>query len=309
MPSIPPAADKSHKPEKPRYWVLEVALAIQSEELWSLYCYDLGAVGAEQVAHDEQMLRQRYFFDAPPCWKPQDLLKQFASDYPGVALPHDISLTEQPSEDWASAWRVHFKPLPVGNSLLVCPPWEVPEQERREGRKVLIVEPGQGFGTGAHATTSLALELLERQLAGAQPAHAASTVLDVGAGSGILAIAAGILGAASILAIDIDPVALPEVRANAAANGLGSRIRAVVGDADCVGGVFGLVLANIVAPVLVAQRERLVACVGRGGTLLLSGILIDERHQLIDAYSRRGMVIIEQAERDEWWACTLRRRP
>ena len=147
-----------------------------------------------------------------------------------------------PDEPWADAWRAHFRPVPVGRRLLVCPPWEVPPPALAQGRLVVLIEPGRAFGTGGHGSTRSCLELLERALGGGAVSHA----LDVGCGSGILAIAAAALGVRRVDAIDLDPDAVAATEDNARRNAVADRVRASVADVDgWAGPAAPLVLANL----------------------------------------------------------------
>ncbi|MBI3992075.1 MAG: 50S ribosomal protein L11 methyltransferase [Candidatus Lambdaproteobacteria bacterium] len=298
-----PDAPATLQPVPERYWVLDAALPPGGEDLWSLFCFEQGATGAETLGEDETGLHQRHFFAAPPCREVSELVRAFAAAYPAAPPPHRVNLADRVVEDWAAAWRSHFAPTPVGETLLVCPPWDVPAGSARDGRRALVINPGQGFGTGAHATTWLALALLERRLAMGPPP---SALLDVGTGSGILALAGGLRGVRDLWALDVDAVVMPEVAANAALNSL-PRPRRVVGGPGCLARDFALVCANIVSPVLLAECAHLVRRTAPGGTLVLSGVLQAERAQVLAAYSAAGMVLLEQAVREEWWAGLLRR--
>ena len=302
-PPAPPDASTTPQPAPERYWVLDAVLPAGGEELWSLFCFEQGATGAETLEQDETGLQQRHFFTAPPCRDSSELVRAFAAAYPAAPRPRRVTLAERLVEDWAAAWRSPVAPLPVGETLLVCPPWEVPSGAALGGRRPLLINPGQGFGTGAHATTWLALALLERRLA-AGPLPPA--LLDVGTGSGILALAAGLRGVPHLWTLDVDAVVMPEVAANAALNGLRPP-RRVVGGPGCLARDFALVCANIVSPVLLAERAHLLQRTAPGGDLVLSGVLRTERADVLAAYSAAGMVLVEQAEREEWWAGRLHR--
>src|SRR5262249_46370093 len=141
-------------------------------------------------------------------------------------------------------WRAHFRPVPVGRRLLVCPPWEVPSPDLAGGRLRVLIEPGRAFGTGAHGSTRSCLELLERAIAAAPVPHA----LDVGGGSGLPPLPPAGLGVSRVDAIDLDPDAVAAIAENARRNGVADRVHASVAAADAWDGPAApLVLANLLA--------------------------------------------------------------
>jgi ribosomal protein L11 methyltransferase len=202
--------------------------------------------------------------------------------------------------DWAAAWREHFRPVAVGRALLVAPPWDAPEVP---GRVVLVIEPGRAFGTGHHGTTAGCLELLETLVAADRPAHA----LDVGTGSGILAIAAARLGVAEVLACDSDPDAVAAAGANAARNGVGERVRTVLADAATLAtGPAPLVLANLLASAHRALARRYAGLVAAGGSLVLGGLLDAEADGVAQALAEHGFRREAARSLDGWTSLALR---
>jgi ribosomal protein L11 methyltransferase len=218
----------------------------------------------------------------------------------GLALPTGPTITALADRDWGEAWREHFRPLAVGRGLLVAPPWDVPAAP---DRIVLIIEPGRAFGTGHHGSTAGCLELLERALAGVAP----MTAIDVGTGSGILAIAAARLGVERILAVDDDPDAVTAAVANAERNGVAARIDCRLGDAaELEAQQAPLIIANILA----AAHRRLAARYGRllapGGTLLLGGILDGEAEDVRGALRAHRLAPADALSIDGWTALGFR---
>ncbi|RME82282.1 MAG: 50S ribosomal protein L11 methyltransferase [Caldilineae bacterium] len=205
-------------------------------------------------------------------------------------------------EDWAEAWKKHYHPLRVGQRLLISPTWEQPETDADD--VVIWLDPGMAFGTGLHPSTRLILRLLERHL------RPNDRVLDVGTGSGILAIAALKLGATHVHATDIDPVAVETARQNLACNRVGDRCTLEVGSVPAEG-EFRIVCANILADVLadLLLHEDLGARVAPGGLLLLSGIIEYRRHILDLALAARGWSAIDQEREGEWLAFAARKNP
>ncbi len=209
---------------------------------------------------------------------------------------------DEPAEDWRERWKRFYRPLRVSRRLGVCPSWET-WPGPVEGVCVIRMDPGRAFGTGAHETTRLCLRLLDRVLAEREGAH----VLDVGCGSGILSIAAALLGAPRVLALDIDPWAIQATRENASRNGVGARLRVVRGDVRCVRGAYPVVVANILFQVLAGAAPELARRVEPGGFLILSGFLAQEREPMKRIYSAHGLHPAGESTEGEWAALVLHR--
>jgi ribosomal protein L11 methyltransferase len=206
-------------------------------------------------------------------------------------------------EDWAEAWKAYFPVLRVGRRLVIRPTWR---RHRREPDDiVLALDPGMAFGTGLHPTTRLCLAALEG-LAD-QGAIEGARVLDVGCGSGILAIAAVKLGAADALGVDTDPIAIESTQANAGRNRLARRIRTRVGSLPSGEPPFDVVLANLIAGLLVPLAGDLRNEIRFGGTLLASGIFIDREDEVRSAFEATGLVIVERSAEGDWVALTATR--
>jgi ribosomal protein L11 methyltransferase len=200
--------------------------------------------------------------------------------------------------DWATAWKSHFPVLRVGRRLVIRPTWR--RHRRRPDDVVLALDPGMAFGTGLHPTTRLCLAALERladdgRLRGAR-------VLDVGCGSGILAIAALRLGAGSALGVDTDPIAVEASEANVRRNRLVRRFRARAGSVPSGEPRFDVVLANLIASVLVGLADELAAELRPGGTLLASGIFRDREADVGLALEAAGLVVGDRSAEGDWVA-------
>jgi ribosomal protein L11 methyltransferase len=200
--------------------------------------------------------------------------------------------------DWAEAWKAHFPVLRVGRRLVIRPTWR--RHRRSPDDVVLALDPGMAFGTGLHPTTRLCLAALE-SLAD-RGAVSGARVLDVGCGSGILAIAAVRLGAASALGVDTDPIAVEATTANAARNRIARRIRAGEGTLPTGEPPFDVVLANLIAGVLVPLAPLLATEHRPGGTLLASGIFVDREAEVRAAFEAAGLHVRERSEEGEWVA-------
>ena len=206
-------------------------------------------------------------------------------------------------EDWAAAWKAYFPVLRVGRRLVIRPTWR---RHRRAADDVVIaMDPGMAFGTGLHPTTRLCLAALE-PLAD-RGALVGARVLDVGCGSGILAIAALRLGAARALGVDTDPIAIESTTANARRNGLARRLRARAGSLPSGEPPFDVVLANLIAGVLVPLAPALRNELRPGGSLLASGIFEDREADVVTAFEAAGLAIAARSSEGEWVALEARR--
>lgn len=188
-----------------------------------------------------------------------------------------VTLEPLPDQPWERAWLEHFRPMRFGRRLWVCPQEQNIPAGQQTDAVVLRLDPGLAFGTGSHATTALCLEWLDS----ADLVH--KRVVDYGCGSGILAIAAALLGAASVVAIDHDPQALLATRDNALVNGVSASIH-VTDDSEGVGAPADVVLANILASTLVELADSILNLVRPGGQLVLSGILEEQAATVVAAY-------------------------
>ncbi len=216
-----------------------------------------------------------------------------------------------PRRRWEEAWKRHFHPIEVGRRLLVKPTWS--RRAPRPGQVAVRLDPGLSFGTGQHPTTAFCLEQIVR-LAPRSGKHAPApsrSLLDIGAGSGILAIAAARLGYAPVEAFDFDPDAVAAARANAELNGVANQIHLTRRDLRRLplraARRFDVVCANLLADLLVAQRERILARVAPGGTLVLAGILASEFASVVAAYRSAGWRTVTVRTAGEWRSAALRR--
>lgn len=205
-------------------------------------------------------------------------------------------------EVWRDGWKRHFHALQVSSRLGVCPSWEewVPEDPRV---RVIRMDPGQAFGTGAHETTRICLRLIDEELRASVP----DSFLDVGCGSGILSIAARLLGVPRVTAVDLDPLATGATLQNARRNGVDRGLQIVRGDLRAIRADYPLVAANILFQVLLGLAPILAARVARGGKLVLSGMLQKELRPAETVYGRLGLAPVRTETDGEWGALVLGR--
>ncbi|WP_020677214.1 50S ribosomal protein L11 methyltransferase [Geopsychrobacter electrodiphilus] len=205
-------------------------------------------------------------------------------------------------EDWAEGWKQHFSTMRIGRNLIIHPSWEA--YDPAENEKVLELDPGMAFGTGSHGTTLLCLEgivdLFDR---GESP----QSLLDVGTGSGILAMAAAALGADKILACDIDPLACEIATENCRKNQLEARIQITSEPLDQLPGHYNVVVANILAEENIRLADQLVDHLAPGGYLFLSGILQEKEKLVCDGFADQPLELLDVTRQDGWACLTWRR--
>jgi len=236
-------------------------------------------------------------------------LPALRADMPGVDFGSlSVQCRTVDEEDWAENWKSYYKPIPIGEKLLVKPEWEKIVEAGE--RLVINMEPGMAFGTGTHATTRLCLELLERY------ATPGCSMLDLGCGSGILSIAGALLGAGRVTGVDIDPYAVEVAGRNAELNGEAGRrcaflpgdVRAEGKPADSLAAQpYALVTANIVADVIIALAPHTGRFLLPDGKLLVSGILSERLPEVREALEGQGFLVIETREEEGWAAMALGR--
>mgnify|MGYP002732673141 CR=1 FL=1 len=212
----------------------------------------------------------------------------------------DVQTQEVHDEDWAETWKKFYKPFKAGKSLVVKPTWE--PYEAQDGDRIIEIDPGMAFGSGTHETTSMCLTFLEDYM------KPDMRVIDVGTGSGILAIGAALLGAKDVLAIDIDPTAVKVAKENVQHNRLDGKVNCVQGDLLAkTDEVCDLCVANIIADVICGFAEPLKAHIAPSGLFICSGIIREREQDVLNALSKAGYTLIEERKKGEWVAMISRR--
>ena len=232
-----------------------------------------------------------------PGAQPAETLAAIEARMEAAGIAYTVETEGVEQEDWQNGWRKYYHPLEIGRRLAVVPSW----QEYDTDRVKLLLDPGLAFGTGGHETTSLCLEALDELVAGGE------RVLDIGTGSGILAIAALKLEAASAEGVDIDPVAVRTAVENAALNGVESRFRGLVGDlSDQASGTYQIVTANIVANAIISLSPAVPGLLADGGHFIASGIIDTRADEVEAALKAAGLAVKERKEKRGWvcFVCT-----
>lgn len=244
--------------------------------------------GEAQLAELNRLLAEKKEQDAENAWG---------------RLTTETAVTRQ--EDWEWGWKQYFKPFPVGETFLIKPSWE--KVDDPQGRRILEIDPASSFGTGSHDTTQLCMAALERTIKGGE------RLLDMGTGSGILAIAAGMLGAKPETVVDIDPHCLTCAQENAERNGV-TLGKALCGDAlrdpalaEEIGSDYDVICANIVADIIIGMAPMFAEKLVPGGTLITSGIIAPRADEVGEALEKAGFTLLDRAESSDWAAFTARR--
>lgn len=282
---------------QPRYPFVHVDVPPDRAELTSLWLWELGAQGVEE--------RDGSTFHRPDDAARTTLVGSFADEagaqaaIEALSAEYEARLEFVEGDAWRDGWRAHFKPLRVGERVVIRPSWET--YDAAPDDVVITLDPGGAFGTGTHESTQLVLQQLEKQRATIQ---AADAVLDVGCGSGILSVGALLLGAGRVRAIDVDPAAVEATAENAEVNGVAGRVEVSDTPIAEIDARYPVVLANIEAHVLIPLAGEVAARVAQGGLLILSGILVPQADDVIAAYP--GMRCVDRSVAGDWVALSLR---
>ena len=226
------------------------------------------------------------------------LKERFAS----LGIDGKITISGVCEEDWANSWKAYYKPIEIGERMVIVPAWE--KYDAPEGKLVVRMDPGMAFGTGSHETTRLVIGLLEKYIKNGQ------RVLDVGCGSGILAICAAKLGADECKAYDIDPVAVKVARENVKDSGL-TNVTCDTSDllrgVDKSGGAYDVICANIVADIIIRMTPDVGQFMHESSVILASGIISERANDVISCFEQYGFRLVEKAEENGWCALVVGR--
>lgn len=285
--------------ESPGWLEVEIDLPEPSHDSMSGFLFDLGSEGLITEG-----CRLKSYFRLPQ--DPESLknrillfLRELRGFFPEIGSS-SLSLSRVESRNWSESWRRFFHPEKVTPKLWIVPLWESPPSGVQG--EVILMDPGPAFGTGQHATTRMCLLAMERI-----PLPHGWSMLDVGTGSGILAIYGAKLGAGPITAVDIDPEALRWARRNIEINHVSGRIELTDCPVHSLKEHFSLIVANLTTVVITGLLESFNRLLGPGGTLILSGLLRHDLERVRHALRERGFLLGKSLKRDEW-ACVITRR-
>jgi ribosomal protein L11 methyltransferase len=277
------------------------SVAEELADLWTGFCFEQGVAGCEILQEVNGEQRLKCYLTEPQ--KLDEWISCFRNKYPQAV--GKLELVEHrlcPNENWRLGWHDHFQPVKIGRTILIAPVWY--EKDLPENRQVIWLEPGQAFGTGTHPSTRLALEMLELVIL--QEAQVPASLIDVGAGSGILGLAAARLGISKIIACDNDPVVLPEALHNFELNQQGQHFWGVIGTAKAIDELAPLVISNMLLEELKSVVADLARLTATGGTLICSGLLTEQETSLATALAEYGLWICASTEAEGWSAFAFR---
>ena len=234
-----------------------------------------------------------------PDQSPAEPIAYIGSRLESCEIPFSITTSDVREEDWATAWKSYYHPIALSDKLAICPSWE--EYTPHPGQKVIRLDPGMAFGTGTHETTRLCLTLLEKYLS------VGDSMLDVGCGSGILAICARLLGSGRTVGVDIDSVAVRVAKENAELNGC-AEIEILCGDlATDVTGPFDIICANIVADAILRLAKNLPALMHQNSICIVSGIIDTRCQEVMQGLITAGLTPIQVEEQNGWAAIACKK--
>jgi ribosomal protein L11 methyltransferase len=283
---------------------ISVSISEEAEEFVAEIFENLfGRPPSIYIDADSRATTASIFLDQVSLWTPQVKTKLSASlnslRQTGIDLGSGkIIIKKLRHEDWAESWKKHFKPIEIGNALLIKPSWS--KQKPLEKQACVVLDPGLSFGTGQHATTMFCLEQIVR----CRVRGRTQSFLDIGTGSGILSIAAAKLGYAPVRAFDFDPEAVRVSRSNAEQNAVAAQVRPVHRDLTKIPLAskikFDLICANLIYDVLLSERKKIINRLAESGSLVLAGILKTQFAQVKIACEKLGMTLVATKARKEW---------
>ena len=230
-----------------------------------------------------------------PDENPAEVLPLFRQRLDDAGVEYTLNTEDVEQEDWQNAWKQYYHAMDIGRRLAIVPGWE----EYDTDRTVITMDPGMAFGTGTHETTSLCLETLDELVQGGE------RMLDIGTGSGILAIAALKLGAKEAEGVDIDPMCVRTAGENAQRNGVAERLTVLVGDlSDKASGVYDIITANIVAAAILSLAPAVPALMAPGAKFIASGIIDERRDEVLDGLKAAGLRPVQVKEK-RGWVCII----
>ncbi len=287
---------------KRSWWVLEFEVEAKDEDIavW-LMIHELGANGCQFISATKDRVTLQASFE-PDKISADNLQPVYASldEYGLGAIAANLRINKLLEADWLSEWKKGLKPIMLGEAFLVSPPWfEGKLSEEESKRRVIWIEPGLAFGTGFHATTQFCLQALETHLS---TVEAGCEILDMGTGSGILAIAAAImLPDAKIMALEIDPLACKIAAENFALNQVSNQVELLQGSTERIlGRAFNAILSNLTCEDNIALLDDYLSILKPGGLMIMSGVLLEKAHLIEAELNKHPLKIVERQDKEIW---------
>lgn len=290
--------------EKMKWHEINIVTTKNASDVISQMLMDLGANGVaieENICDGQEEDIVKAYIDEGKNLEVLNLevksrLLKIESHIPiGKAL---VNIRSVDDEDWANNWKKYYKPFNITDTIVIKPTWEIYEEKTNE--KIILLDPGMAFGTGTHETTRLCVEFIEKYM------KKNYNVADIGCGSGILSIAASLLGASEVKAVDVDHIAVRVTKENVKLNNL-SNISAKTGSLKSLGSVkFDLIAANIIADVLIDISDGVGEYLKDNGLLILSGIILSRKNEVLECYKKLGFSLVDEKNMGEWVAYTLK---
>jgi ribosomal protein L11 methyltransferase len=283
------------------WWLVTLGISRDAEETARALLFDMSSNGIVTLDESPGGVRLGAYFD--DATKADGIKPALEAEFARRGLRDaldELSISPVPEQDWMQKWKEGFEAIEVGERLIIAPSWKLPDDSG--GRIVIQIDPGMAFGTGTHETTRLCLEAIERYWRG-------GSLIDVGTGTGILAIAAALLAPGSrIVGIDVAPQAVDVARENTTINNVADRIELNEGQPrDFAEKGFDVVVANLTAEVIIDLMSDLTACLALEGLMILSGILSELAEDVERALVASGFVVTERREQGEWSALVAQR--
>ncbi len=257
-------------------------------------------IDSELLAKDKSIALVHVYIS--PEENPAEAVSFLTARMDAENIPYSVDTGNVREEDWANNWKQYFKPMKVGEKLLLCPTWELDNLPNDcDDRTKLIIDPGMAFGSGQHETTKLCMELIEKYIT------KDTKVLDVGTGSGILGIAALLLGADDVTGVDIDALSVKVAKENAEINGVGDRFNVTCGNlADDISGKYDMITANIVADIILMLMPDAKKLLSDDGIFIMSGIIDMRYDDVKKGLDEHGFQMIEVKNERGWCAITAK---
>lgn len=311
---------------------VSVEVANQAAPAVSNIMNELGSGGVVTEERDEQVIITAYYYNDKDFPKLLEELKQRIynlSDYNIEIGEVKISISDKQNEDWATSWHQYFKPLEIGENFLVTPSWEDVKEDKRQ---IIKIDPGMAFGIGGHETTQMCVKLLEKyidylnnlkrdtsngnniseinELRNSKYSQErnqdsedtkTTNMLDIGTGTGILAVAAAYLGVSDIIGIDIDPAAVSAAKENIRINEVHDKIRIIKGDmAKDIDGTYSIITANLLPDLIMNLLPSVPPLMDNNSLLILSGIIQQKKELIINSLNQVDMKVIDEDKMGEW---------